>query len=801
VILPAARLLAVYFATAAVSLWLAHRYVRPLSRGTAAVITLGPFLLVGRALLTAGVHAPIDIAYLSSPLAAHAKQQGIENVQTPLLSDVVYQEVPWRKAVRDSLKNGRLPLWNRFILAGEPLLAVQQPVVLYPATWIGLLLPLGAAWTFEMAMRYFLALLCAWLFLRELGCRDSAALLGAVGWAFADYMVFFLGYPLTPAAAPLPLLLLGLTRLARETERRRAAAAVALTVIALLLILTSGHPESLLHCVAGAGVYFVFELARAKGGLRWRALGRSLVAGALALGLAAVLLLPLAEALPHTNEHFFRKELYAKLKKSVPLPMALARALPDVQPYAYGFAGHGKIPEGLHEPAAFAGAVLWPFAVAGLFSRRREKWGLVALGLLGATVGARFPGITDAISKLPFFDIGLNDRMVFLAAFATAALAALGAERLAEAGETFRGRAVAAGLCLAAAASVWALHASRSDRLAKLELPPEFFRERLLAQTLPLAAAAFVWLLVPRRRIGAAVAASVALLATERFVEEREVYPTYPSAAFYPGVEAFEKIPRLAPFRFAALGFAFVPNVSALYELEDVRGYEAMNFKPLVDTQPLWCVGQGVWFNRVDDPTRPFLSFLNVRWIFAAPDVDPPRGWPVLHRGEEGMLLENPYVLPRAFVPRFVWQEPDPGRRLALMALVTDFARDGLLDEGPGGRPGISNGEAAVDVVEYLPQSLRLSIDAKSPSVVATSVTAWPGWKLTLDGKPAPLVGYNHAFLAFRVPPGRHEARLVYRPDSVVWGAAVSLASLLAAAALWFFWRRVRGRPTSTPRA
>ena len=92
------------------------------------------------------------------------------------------------------------------------------------------------------------------------------------------------------------------------------------------------------------------------------------------------------------------------------------------------------------------------------------------------------------------------------------------------------------------------------------------------------------------------------------------------------------------------MGLNFIPNIAALYELEDVRGYEAMTFKPLWKTFGLWCVPQPVWFNRVDDPTRPFLSFLNVRWVFAPPDYAPPDGWPVRYRGAEGLLLENPGV-------------------------------------------------------------------------------------------------------------------------------------------------------------
>jgi uncharacterized membrane protein YfhO len=85
---------------------------------------------------------------------------------------------------------------------------------------------------------------------------------------------------------------------------------------------------------------------------------------------------------------------------------------------------------------------------------------------------------------------------------------------------------------------------------------------------------------------------------------------------------------------------------------------------------------------------------------------------------------------------------------------------------------------------------MTLAIDAKTPALVATSVTAWPGWKLTVDGRRAPLVGYNHAFLAFRVPAGRHEAVLEYLPGSVVAGGGISLAALLVSLALLRYPRR-----------
>jgi hypothetical protein len=328
-------------------------------------------------------------------------------------------------------------------------------------------------------------------------------------------------------------------------------------------------------------------------------------------------------------------------------------------------------------------------------------------------------------------------------------------------------------------------------------MPHAYFGYRVLLQTLPLALlAALAW---PWRIVQGGFLASSALLLllAQRRFEEGNFYPTFPNRAFYPSLAVLEKVPRTLPYRFTAVGYTFVPNIAALYELEDVRGYEAVTFKPLVETFPLWCVAQPFWFNRVDDPTKPFLSFLNVRYVLEGPGAPLRAGWPVLYSGSDGSLVENPKALPRAFVPRRLAYETDAGRRLGLLDGVTDFAERGVVGQAPpAGSPTgnwQANGEASVVIAAYYPQKMTLKINAKQPALVATSVTAWPGWKLAVDGVAADLVPYNHAFIGFRVSPGLHTAVLCYRPDGFIRGSIVSAVALLFCAFLF-----VRaGRPAS----
>jgi hypothetical protein len=766
--------LAVYGGTAALLLLLARRFVAPLSRRAMFALAAAPLLLTGKAMLTGGVYGPIDILYDGYPFGSHRQELQVGPDRTPLLGDVVYQQIPWRAAVRRALADGRVPLWNSDVLAGEPLLAVQQAAVLHPGTLIGMLLPFPQAWTFDMTLRLLIALLCAYLFLRELWCSALAAFAGGLAWAFSSWMIFYLGVPPMPAAAPFPLLLLGLRRIARTPDRSGAG----ITVVALVLIATAGHPETLLHACAAAGVYFLFELGRRGSTNRLRAAGVALGAGALALGLSAVLLLPLAQALPQTMEHALRTNWYAHQPRSRPPATILQRLPPHVMPYAVGVSGQGRLLEGFHEPPAYAGALILPLAFTGLFARRRERWIFLALGLFGLAVWTK-TFAADLVARLPLFDIALNERLLFLTLFCLCVLAAFGANRL-EDGEGFP--AFAAG-AVAILLLLGALLLRLKPRLEALEMPPADLRTAFLLQIVPIVLALAVLALLPReRRAAVGLPALVVILAVSRVFEAGGIHPTMPARTFYPPQAVLERIPKGEPYRIAGVGRALIPNAAAVYGLEDVRGYAAMTQLRLWQTFPLWCEAQPVWFNRIDDPTRPFLSFLNVRWVLTEPSFAPPPGWPVLAEADGLRLLENPRVLPRAFAPRLVFAEKDTARRLELLKNIEDFGERGVVEEA--GEPGwTDNGPAHVAVVSSAGHAMEVDIEASQAALVATSLTAWPGWKATLDGQRVEAMRYNQAFLAFRVPAGRHRLSLRYAPDAFRAGALVSLLSLAFAGA------------------
>lgn len=90
-----------------------------ISRGAAAFLFFLPFLFVGHALLTNRVYAPVDKIYIDIPLSEVKGEYGIGAPHNPATADIFSQMIPWRHAVRESVKRGEWPLWNPYILSGD----------------------------------------------------------------------------------------------------------------------------------------------------------------------------------------------------------------------------------------------------------------------------------------------------------------------------------------------------------------------------------------------------------------------------------------------------------------------------------------------------------------------------------------------------------------------------------------------------------------------------------------------------------------------------------------------------------
>ena len=126
----------------------------------------------------------------------------------PLLrgSDILFQQLPWHHWIQDELRAGRFPLWVSSPLGGYPLFAYYQAAVLYPLHLLWALLPTGAGAGIIMVLKLWIAGMGMWGFLRTLGLRTSAALLGALGFMFSAGLIEWMPWSHTNVYILLPWL-------------------------------------------------------------------------------------------------------------------------------------------------------------------------------------------------------------------------------------------------------------------------------------------------------------------------------------------------------------------------------------------------------------------------------------------------------------------------------------------------------------------------------------------------------------------------------------------------------------------
>jgi hypothetical protein len=158
--------------------------------------------------------------------------------------------------------------------------------------------------------------------------------------------------------------------------------------------------------------------------------------------------------------------------------------------------------------------------------------------------------------------------------------------------------------------------------------------------------------------------------------------------------------------------------------------------------------------------------------------VDP--AYRLVHSGDV-KVYENLAVLPRAFLVQ-------RARLADEYEAVLDVLRSGAFD--PSSEVVISSGQeissssgshSSVTLLLYEPETIRMRVSLDCPAYLVLTDTYYPGWKATVDGKPAPIRAADLYFRAIALEPGVHLVSFRYNPLSVSLGLGVGLPA-------WLLW-------------
>jgi hypothetical protein len=683
-----------------------------------------------------------------------------------LFEDVASYFAPHWAAAARQMRAGMMPSYDLGAWSGHPLVGDPQVGVLYPLSWLWLIIPPLVLYAWLVLLHATIAAAGMWRLVRARGRSREAAALAALVYAAGAFFVLEVRHQMFLAtAAWLPWLLWAIERLgSSDRNDPERPALVAAGALALGLAILAGGWSLL---VPAAIVVAIYGAARTRVDLRTPFTAILLVGVALAAA-------QLAPAIAH------------------------ARLSPRALGSTYEFASS------YHWPSLrYAITLLFPTwygdDARGTYAGAPDQWELCGWGVLSIATLFAVIGIVRGRGRR-------LERIALVAAVVMAIdLARGGAGFLHPL--AYRFVPLASSLrCPARALFIWTLVAPifAADGL-------DVILGRLDAR--------------PRARLVVATALLVAV-ALEIAITFRSENPgsRLADAGRRPEVASVLRDPAAI-----VAGQRMVNDVHLDYRLHNAGLSWAVESAGGYSSLPLWRTLHLYWIANHGRPypqaalahdltaqglwrfSSPIVDLLGVRWLLApasrAPDGS---GWRRVRRGSDGIdLWENREALPRAFV--VFHQRVCNGEAAETQAIARDdfaptkaaiVAWPGLpdvpaigCDEMPpaNARPGLSTAA----LVREEPTQLELAIEPPAPGLLVVSEPWTPRWRVTLDGKSVEPARVDYALVGLPVPAGRHVVVFTYVDQPLRVGGAISVAAVAVLVGLVIAARRRRReRPT-----
>jgi len=655
-----------------------------------------------------------------------------------LYSDIEGFHWPLLVSAFEAIRHGRFPLWDPSIYCGIPFAGNIQAALFYPPTWIlfavnvfsrHVLFKTLEVWVF---LHGWLAFCLCYVWLRGRNRSCVASVFGAMVFALGGYMVsqnthvgIVTGYCWTPLAW------LGIDQAFRASSWRPMWKVVAASALCFL----AGYPSSF---AAFAIATFVYAAARS-----WRYGLATLFAVAASLAVAAVQLLPAAEAsaLKTFDPKYgpgIRDPLFY-IHFLIPDWVGMRFGDPNLHLYLY-----------LGAPALFG--IVW-------LVKRPDRSALAVLGACALFLTNPFDVISGLVSRSVLL-VQIFPMLSFVepATLAFGLVAANGIDAFLQSAKPSTGPVSLSprvhAFATAAPLVLWSVY-----RLIVWPQPVAGWRSVLeTGVTLMLFAAGLlavrrgVWWMPVLLCVMVGVDYKVCGTSRPFSTLPGDVEPYYPRRMFL-GLDphAYDTLRENRQYRLA------VDKIQATdlrrYGLATPQGFDPLlprQFKSLIEQYKPFRTNR---LFEVQPADRALVDLLGVRYFVTDP------GGPL-----DGAVANSEYRLVGKHNSRIQVYE--------------------YVNAKPAWRWQGSGGAAAVRWEPELREFALNSEEAGGRFILIEQF--YPGWRASIDGHTVPIERWNGAFQSVAVPPGSHAVRFQYRPASVVLGAAISLVSLLGFATwLW----------------
>lgn len=654
--------------------------------------------------------------------------------------DIVDQHYPWSMFINDALRAGNLPLWNPYAYLGYPIFADPQGRVWYPVVWLISLLHgySFAAIQLELVAHFVLAAILTYFCARTFACSVPAAICAGLTFGLSGFFVSNAQHMAwVVSAAWLPLCLL----LAKRALGDGSLLSFIWCGAPFSMILLGGYPAFFFAGLVFIGVFVFLEtLARFPRAFS-RAVLRTVTIAASACAASAVLIVPIIS----TRSLISRGELSLDIVQqgSIHPIMLLSTIIPS-----FGLAAHQAFAFDISMTSLYCGIVALALVLYGAFQTDwdHEDWLLAVLAVLCLLFSF---GKYSFVRGLAFKFVPLFDLFRFPALFRVlvvlpvAMLAAKTLERVSEAVRQGRDCGWAARRLMFFLLTLFV--AALTGYIMLRPGAGESDIGRRIAEVILLEAPVqILWLGV--------MLLLLALLSKEKLRPE-------PFAFCFAVLVVFD----LAHSVHGSFDQTVATSDVKLQNYLNLEQQTPRNFEhKAFDVKHTAWVAGGSNFPMIEKQFQtggynPFsLQRINTYLATPAAKATAARGMfffadRVVRAGavETEKRLNDP-----AYSPEHVYVVKSPRLKIKI-----------------GDRPL----QASVKVSQFLPNYLKLQVEADRNAFLVIQQAFFPGWQLYIDGKPHRIFRTNLTLRGVAVPAGNHVVEMRFMPVSFIVGALVSV--------------------------
>jgi hypothetical protein len=708
-----------------------------------------------------------------------------------------------------------IPYWNPYIFGGMPFWAHFESTIFYPLGFLFYLVSPEKAYGFTMALHFFLAGVFMYLLARSMGISETGGFVASAVFVCNGFLmaILFLGH-MSPVESYLwlPLVIYFVNRAVRaDVVWWNAIVAGMFWGIQIL----AGAPQDAFYTFLASTL---FLLCSFKGGSALKASLTRLPAVAVTVflvgaSLSSIQILPALELITESVRASLDSYEWSTLA-SYPVQGIITILMPRFfGNYADGSVWVGNTPWSIPQQNLYTGIltlVLLGFvSLHGKVEKRVKVFGaLLAMVSLILAFGHNTP-VYKLVYLLPGFDrFRAPSKIMVLWVFSMALLAGIGMDGLFSylRKGSFRRLYPLLLSVLFLAVLVVVFHFAPSVVL-KVFSPfvladaiaakmPEAV-SMIIAETQRLTLTAFVilllFLLMRKSRVSQSFGALLLcalLLADLGYVHRKAVRyddSIYQRIAKLQGDLDASLANDKSVYRVGAFEHSLGANLEMVLGYQSVNGFTALFPSRYYDYMTRYSenhLPEG-WVSLFYGVTKHhmFMDLLNVKYE-------------ILY-GDKAIGFRETY-LPRAFlVPDY---RVAPPQEVLDILTSPDFdpRRTVILEnEDEARRPGTGFQNSflseKVEVTTCRPDTLVLDSSSQAAGYLFLSEIHYPGWKATIDDRPAKILRGNYLFRVIPVPEGRHRIRMQFDPWTIKLGSVLSAVTLLVIlASLICFLRRKR---------